>query len=92
MLNRTEAPHIKDAIEFDLQLKPYHHLVLDNGVKVYTIDAGSQEVLQMEIVFYAGNSYESANAVAAATIPPPSQRATRRLKRPRSATVTSSST
>jgi len=67
MLNRTEAPHIKDAIEFDLQLKPYHHLVLDNGVKVYTIDAGSQEVLQMEIVFYAGNSYESANAVAAAT-------------------------
>src|SRR5436190_13059475 len=67
MLNRTEAPHIKDAIEFDLQLKPYQHLVLDNGVKVYTIDAGSQEVLQMEIVFYAGNSYESANAVAAAT-------------------------
>ena len=67
MLNRTEAPVIKDAIEFDLQLKPYQQLVLDNGIKVYTIDAGSQEVMQMEMVFYAGNSYESANAVAAAT-------------------------
>ena len=67
MLNRTEAPFIKDAIEFDLQLKPYELFTLDNGVKVYSIDAGSQEVLQMEMVFYAGNSYESANAVAAAT-------------------------
>lgn len=67
MLNRTEAPLIKDAIEFDLQLKPYQLFVLDNGVKVYAIDAGSQEVLQMEMVFYAGNSFEAANAVAAAT-------------------------
>jgi zinc protease len=67
MLNRTEAPHIKDAIEFDLQLKPYDKMVLDNGVEVYAIDAGAQEVLQLELVFYAGNSYEKNNAVAAAT-------------------------
>ncbi len=67
MLNRTIAPPIKDAIEFSLHLKPYTKYVLDNGVKVYAIDAGSQEVLQMEMVFYAGNSYEAANAVAAAT-------------------------
>lgn len=67
MLNRTEAPLIKDAIEFSLSLKPYQLYELDNGVKVYAIDAGSQEVLQMEMVFYAGNSYEKANAVAAAT-------------------------
>ncbi|MBL0356652.1 MAG: insulinase family protein [Chitinophagaceae bacterium] len=67
MLNRAEAPLIKDAIEFSLQLKPYQQYVLDNGVKIYAIDAGSQEVLQMEMVFYAGNSYETANAVAPAT-------------------------
>ncbi len=67
MLNRTEAPFIKDAIEFNLQLKPYQQYTLDNGVNVYAIDAGSQEVLQLEMVFYAGNSYESGNAVAAAT-------------------------
>jgi predicted Zn-dependent peptidase len=67
MLNRTEAPLIKDAIEFSLSLKPYQKYILDNGVNVYAIDAGSQDVLQIEMVFYAGNSYETANAVAAAT-------------------------
>lgn len=67
MLNRTIAPPIKDAIEFALNLKPYTKYVLDNGMEVFAIDAGSQEVLQLEMVFYAGNSYESANAVAAAT-------------------------
>ena len=67
MLNRTIAPPIKDAIEFSLHLKPYTKYVLDNGVQVYAIDAGSQEVLQLEMVFYAGNSYEAANTVASAT-------------------------
>lgn len=67
MLNRTIAPHIKDAIEFDLHLKPYEKFVLDNGVEVYAIDAGAQDVLQLEMVFYAGNSYETNNGVAAAT-------------------------
>ena len=67
MVDRTAAPHIKDAVEFDLELKPYEKMVLDNGVTVYAIDAGEQEVMQLEIVFYAGNSYEKANAVAAAT-------------------------
>jgi len=67
MLNRTIAPDIKDAIEFDLNLKPYEKYVLDNGVEVYAIDAGAQDVLQLEMVFYAGNSYESNNGVAAAT-------------------------
>lgn len=67
MLNRTTPPYIKDAIEFDLQLKPYEKMVLDNGVEVYAINAGAQDVLQMEMVFYAGNSFEKNNAVAAAT-------------------------
>ncbi|MEN9571968.1 MAG: hypothetical protein RL172_3199 [Bacteroidota bacterium] len=67
MLNRTIAPPIKDAIEFSLQLKPYQKYVLDNGVPVYAIDAGSQDVLQLELVFYAGNSVEKSNVVAAAT-------------------------
>jgi zinc protease len=67
MLNRTIAPPIKDAVEFTLKLKPYTKYILDNGVEVYAIDAGSQEVLQFEMVFYAGNSYETTNGVAAAT-------------------------
>ncbi|HMO61972.1 MAG TPA: pitrilysin family protein [Ferruginibacter sp.] len=67
MLNRTAAPPVKDAIDFNLRLKPYDHFILNNGVEVYAIDAGSQDVLQLELVFFAGNSAEDANAVAAAT-------------------------
>lgn len=67
MLNRTEAPHIKDAIEFDLKLKPYESFKLDNGVPVYTVDAGAEDVLQLELVFYAGNWFEQQKSVAAAT-------------------------
>ena len=66
-MNRKSAPHIKDAVEFNLQLKPYEHFTLDNGVPVYTIDAGAQEVLQVELVFYAGNWFEQQKPVASAT-------------------------
>jgi zinc protease len=67
MINRKEAPYIKDAIEFDLKLKPYEYFTLDNGVPVYTIDAGEQEVLQVEMIFYAGNSFEQQKNVASVT-------------------------
>ena len=67
MLNRKSAPEIVDAVNMKLQLKPYHHFTLDNGVPVYSIDAGAQEVLLVEWVFYAGNWYEEKNIVAATT-------------------------
>lgn len=64
MLNRTIAPPIKDPIELDLKLQPYEHSTLDNGVPVYTINAGAQEVTLIEMVFYAGNCYEDQNIIA----------------------------
>jgi len=67
MLNRQFAPGIKDAIEFNLELKPYQKYQLRNGVNVYAVDAGAEEVIQLEIVFYAGNWYEEKNLVAAST-------------------------
>jgi predicted Zn-dependent peptidase len=67
MPNRKEAPHILDAVEFDLQLKPHQHFDLDNGIPVYTIDAGAEEVIMLEFVFFAGNWYEEKNIVAATT-------------------------
>ena len=67
MLNRTQAPPITDATDFNLKLKPYHYFELDNGVPAYAIDAGAQEVLQLELVFYAGNNFERNIGVAAAT-------------------------
>jgi zinc protease len=67
MMNRQIAPTIKDAVEYSLELKPYVKFTLDNGVEVYTVDAGAEEVLQLELVFYAGNWYETQNMVAAST-------------------------
>ena len=66
-MNRKIAPQIKDAIDYKLELKPYDHYVLDNGVPVYSINAGAQEVLQIEMVFYAGNFFEQDKGIAAAT-------------------------
>ena len=67
MTNRTNAPGIIDAVDMKLQLKPYEHFTLDNGIPVYSIDAGAQDVLMLEWVFYAGNWYEEKNIVAATT-------------------------
>lgn len=65
MLNRTIAPPIVDAVNFNLQLKPYQKFTLKNGVEVYTVNAGAEEVMALEWVFRAGNSYEDKNLVAA---------------------------
>jgi predicted Zn-dependent peptidase len=66
-LNRKQPPAIKDAVHMNLQLKPYEKLVLDNGVVVYTINAGTEEVIQLEWVFRAGNWFEEKNLIAAST-------------------------
>lgn len=66
-IDRTKAPKIKDAVELDLKLKPYEKHVLRNGAEVYVIDAGAEDVLQIEWVFYAGNWFEKNNLVAAST-------------------------
>lgn len=67
MLIRTQPPPIKDAVDFNLQLKPYEKHVLNNGVDVYVINAGAEDVLQLEWVFNAGNWFEKNNLVAAST-------------------------
>jgi zinc protease len=67
MLNRTITPPIKDAVEFDLKLRPYQQFTLQNGVHVFAIDAGAQDVLQIEWVFNAGNNFEQIKGIAAAT-------------------------
>jgi zinc protease len=65
VLNRKQPPAIKDAVDLRLELKPYEKHVLRNGVEVYAIDAGAEEVLQVEWVFYAGNWFEQKNLTAA---------------------------
>lgn len=66
-MNRKSAPKITEAVNFTLNLKPYETLVLDNGVKVYTINEGPQDIIQIEIVFSAGNWFENKNGIAGTT-------------------------
>lgn len=67
MINRKETPAIIDAVDFKLRLQPTDFFTLDNGVPVYAVNAGEQDVLQLEWVFYAGNSFEEKKNVASAT-------------------------
>ncbi|WP_249219450.1 pitrilysin family protein [Chitinophaga sp. HK235] len=66
-MNRTIPPSIKDAVEFDITLKPYELFKLDNGIPVYALRSEEQETLQLELVFPAGSWYESESLEATAT-------------------------
>jgi len=67
MPDRKQAPQIVDAVNFDLKLKPADRFTLDNGIEVYAVNAGAEDVLSFEWVFYAGNWYEEQDLVAATT-------------------------
>jgi predicted Zn-dependent peptidase len=64
-LERKKAPAIVDAVNFHLQLKAADKFTLRNGVEVYAVNAGAEEVLSLEWVFFAGNWQEEQNLVAA---------------------------
>jgi zinc protease len=67
MIDRNIAPPIIDPVNFHLEIKPYEKFTLDNGVPVYAVNAGAEEVMSVEFVFFAGNCYEDKNIVAATT-------------------------
>ena len=64
-LDRKKAPPIVDAVDFELQLPTVESFTLSNGVPVYAFNGGAEEVMSVEWVYWAGNSYESANLEAA---------------------------
>jgi zinc protease len=61
-MNRTRAPEI-NLID-SLTLPNVEHLSLDNGVPVYLINEGEQDVMKIEFVFNAGKWYEEKNLVS----------------------------
>ena len=65
-LNRTIAPPIKDASEFELVLPPYQKATLSNGVEVYMVDMGNEDAMMVSWIFDAGNWWEAKKGVAAA--------------------------
>ena len=67
MPDRNSLPVIKDAVDFNIELKLCDQFTLTNGCKVYAQNGGIEEVLMIEFVFNAGNCYEPYNLVASAT-------------------------
>jgi len=66
-VDRKIAPPIIDAVNFHLELKSYEKFTLDNDVPVYAVNAGAEDVMLVELVFFAGNSFEEKNLIAAAS-------------------------
>lgn len=64
MLNRTQAPEFKTIDKIDIVKAD--NFVLDNGIAVHSIDAGSQELTRIEFIFKAGMYYQDAPLLATA--------------------------
>lgn len=68
ILDRKALPAIHDAVEFDYVLPPINRHKLDNGLPLYWLNAGVQDVVQVDWVFPAGLWYEPRPSVAHATV------------------------
>lgn len=66
-VNRTIAPQIADPVTFDYHLPPVNTEHLGNGVPLYWLNAGVQDVVEINWVFPAGIWYEEKQSVAQAT-------------------------
>jgi zinc protease len=65
MLNRTAAPEFKTINKIDI-IKATESK-LDNGIPVYTINTGSQELSKVELVFTAGMYHQNRTLLATTT-------------------------
>lgn len=60
--NRKIAPQLKPLTEFAL-LKP-KKLVLPNGMPLYMLNCGTQDILKIELIFDAGTTYQQKKLIA----------------------------
>lgn len=65
MPNRTIPPKIHEISQ--LTLPAFREYRLDNGIPVYLIEMGTQEVLKLEVIFHAGRPYEHKKLISRAT-------------------------
>ena len=61
-MNRATAPEIKTPDS--IHLIDSHQITLDNGLPVYVINAGDEEIVKIDFVFEAGKWYEPKNLLA----------------------------
>ncbi len=61
-MNRSIAPEYNPVQKLNL-VSP-HNITLDNGIPMYYFNAGSQDVLRIEVLLKAGSRYQSAPLIA----------------------------
>lgn len=66
-IDRKNPPQIKDAIDFDFKLPGINTDALDNGIPLYWLNAGVQDVVEIDWVFPAGLWQEEKTSVSQAT-------------------------
>ncbi len=67
MIDRLMPPGLKSPLDFILRLPAFEIATLENGVQVYQVNGGAEDVIKIDWVFEAGNVFENKNGVAAAT-------------------------
>lgn len=65
MLNRIEAPEFKTINKIDVIQT--EHQKLKNGIDVFSLSAGSQEIVKIEFVFKAGMYHQPKTLIASTT-------------------------
>jgi len=65
MPNRKKAPNIKSIDSLALPECQVHHL--SNGIPVYEVNMGTQEIIKLEVVFRTGRPQEHKKLIARAT-------------------------
>lgn len=65
-INRKKGPAISN--KFDLRISDVVSGVLDNGIPVYELNTGTQDIIKIELVYKAGRVHESTPAVSKSAI------------------------
>ncbi len=63
--NRKKEPSFRDIEKFSLPKA--EKFKLDNGVQVYALSSGTQDIIRIEFIFKAGKWYEKSNLTASVT-------------------------
>jgi predicted Zn-dependent peptidase len=65
MIDRTQAPPFKTLS--GIEVLKASKSQLKNGIELYTINAGSQEIIRLELIFKAGMYYQPSSLIASCT-------------------------
>jgi len=66
MIDRKKGPKI--VTDFDLSLHNVKYTKLDNGLELYEVNEGTQDIIKIELVFNTGRIHEQQRATAKAAV------------------------